>query len=518
MGSAAQGLIEEYKFIDGKHFGEKKHWLHDDYVKFIAFAQKKMDEVQEGVVGIISNHSWLDNPTFRGMRRSLMLSFQTVFVIDLHGNAKKKEVSPDGTRDENVFDIEQGVAISLFVKNKNSTPGVFHAELWGSRQTKYVAAARGTLASHPWRKLEPDSPNWLFIPQSAIGRAAYNGYTSIASIFNIFVTGIVTARDGLVVGFSHKELKNRFDELADDSVSDEEIRQRYKVGDNYQWKLKEVRKTIENETFNPQVVFDYNFRPFDNRKLYNDSRLVFRPRLEVMREFSKSNLGLVTTRITKDAGSVFCTEHAIAHKCASTYDISYVFPLKLTAEEQKENLSSNFRVFLDDRFDHHYTPEEVLGYLYAILYAPTYRARYAEFLRIDFPRVPFPTSADDFEELSELGWELVQAHLLRQLPRTGLAKYHGKGDHTVETARYSTQELAMSINETQFFKPIPLAVWDFHIGGYQVLDKYLRSRKGRKLSLDEINHVAAVADSLAFTIEQMAKIDSAYNEAFPDRG
>ena len=207
MGSAAQQLIEKYKYIDGKHFGEKKHWLHDDYVKFIAFAQKKMNEMQDGVVGIISNHSWLDNPTFRGMRRSLMLSFQTVFVIDLHGNAKKKEESPDGSKDENVFDIEQGVAISLFVKNKNSVPGVFHAELWGSRQSKYVATARGTLASYPWRKLEPDSPNWLFIPQSGIGRATYSSFTSITNIFNNFVTGIVTARDRLVVGFSRKELK-----------------------------------------------------------------------------------------------------------------------------------------------------------------------------------------------------------------------------------------------------------------------------------------------------------------------
>ena len=214
---------------------------------------------------------------------------------------------------------------------------------------------------------------------------------------------------------------------------------------------------------------------------------------------------------------MFCTEHAIAHKCASTYDISYVFPLKLTAEKPKENLSSTFRVFLDNRYDHHYTVEEVLGYLYAILYAPTYRALYAEFLRIDFPRVPFPESADDFERLSELGWELVQAHLLRQLPQKGLAKYHGKGDHTIEAVRYSPQEHAIAINETQFFRPVPQAVWDFHIGGHQVLDQYLKSRKDRNLSLDEINHVAAVADALAFTIDQMAKIDSAYKAAFPNR-
>jgi predicted helicase len=183
-----------------------------------------------------------------------------------------------------------------------------------------------------------------------------------------------------------------------------------------------------------------------------------------------------------------------------------------------ENLSPDFRAFLDARDEHHYTPEEVLGYIYAVLHAPTYRSRYAEFLRIDFPRIPFPEQAEDFEALSVLGWALVQAHLLRELPRQKLAAYHGKGDHVVEAVRFSPSEQSVWINKTQYFKPVPQAVWDFYIGGYQVLDKYLKSRKGRILSLDEINHVSAIADSLAFTIEQMAKIDKAYRAAFPNRG
>ena len=222
--------------------------------------------------------------------------------------------------------------------------------------------------------------------------------------------------------------------------------------------------------------------------------------------------------MTKDLGSVFCTNQAIGHKFASVYDLSYVYPL-WAQDGADENLSATFRTFIDSRYKgHHYTPEEILGYIYAVLHAPTYRTHYAEFLRIDFPRIPFPESADDFDKLSELGWELVQAHLLREVPRSGLAQYPVKGDHTVEAVRYSPQEQAIWINKTQFFKPVPQPVWDFHIGGYQVLDKYLKSRKGRKLTLDEINHVAAVADSLAFTIEQMAKIDKAYKKAFPDRG
>jgi len=199
-----------------------------------------------------------------------------------------------------------------------------------------------------------------------------------------------------------------------------------------------------------------------------------------------------------------------------------VFPLLLGVHDERssavENLSPNFRAFLGDRYEHHYTPEEILGYIYAVLHSPTYRTRYAEFLRSDFPRVPFPESTEDFEALSDLGWALVQAHLLRELPRRGLATYHGKGDHTVEAVRYSPADQSIAINKTQFFKPMPQAVWQFHIGGYQVLDKYLKSRKGRVLSLDEINHIGAIADSLAFTIEQMARIDEAYKAAFGERG
>jgi hypothetical protein len=199
-----------------------------------------------------------------------------------------------------------------------------------------------------------------------------------------------------------------------------------------------------------------------------------------------------------------------------------VFPLLLRLQQEGsplvENLSSDFRGFLDPRYDHHYTPEEVLGYIYAVLYAPTYRTRYAEFLRIDFPRVPFPDSADDFDKLSKLGWALIQVHLMRELPRKGLAAYQGKGDHTVVSVRYLPEEKTVSINMTQSFKPVSEPVWNFHIGGYQVLDKYLKSRKGRTLSLDEINHVGAIADSLAFTIAQMAKIDEAYKAAFAERG
>lgn len=198
-----------------------------------------------------------------------------------------------------------------------------------------------------------------------------------------------------------------------------------------------------------------------------------------------------------------------------TSNNGFVFPIRV--DDGAENLCPSFRAFIDARYNHHYSPEEILGYIYAVLHAPTYRSTYAEFLRIDFPRIPFPESAGDFDALSALGWALAQAHLLKKLPRRGLADFKSKGDRTVEKPRYSEVEEAVFINAGQCFKPVPKEVWEFRIGGYQVIDKYLKSRKGRTLTLDEINHVAAVADSLAFTIDQMGKIDAAYRAAFPDK-
>jgi len=233
-----------------------------------------------------------------------------------------------------------------------------------------------------------------------------------------------------------------------------------------------------------------------------------------MAHLLSANVALITHRLTKDDSTPFVSAFPVGHKAGTRYDISYVFPL--FSVNSTDNISKTLHEFLDTRYNRHYRPEEILGFIYAVLHAPLYRARYAELLRRDFPRVPFPDTADHFESLSGLGWPLVQAHLLRELPRPGLAAFRGKGDRTVDAVRYSPQEQAIWINKSQSFSPVSQAVWDFCIGGYQVLDKYLKSRKGRTLSLDEINHIGAVADSLAFTIDQMARIDVVYREAFPD--
>jgi predicted helicase len=509
--------------LERRPLGERNpRALQDDYVKFIRFAQMKMDAVNEGVVGVITNHSWLDNATLRGMRQSLMRSFEQIYVLDLHGNAKKKERAPDGSKDENVFDIEQGVAISLFVKRASLERGVWRLDLWGKRLEKYKLTAASTLKRCGMEPVQVTGPDYMFVDQNLALKEIYAIGRSLPDIFVINSVGIVTARDEFTLARTAEDIWKRVQSLVSGEV--ENVRTAHKLGrDTRDWTVAGAITDLTLEPLTGDRVKPVHYRPFDTRQTYVTGRsrgFLSYPRMAIWNRLRPNNLALVSSRFTKGESFAHAlVTNAMIEKIImspNTSNNGFIFPLYDSPEGHNENLSPDFRAFIDTRYEHHYTPEEILGYIYAVLHAPTYRTRYAEFLRIDFPRVPFPESADDFETLSGLGWALAQAHLLRELPRRGLAAYHGKGDHTVESVTYAEQTI--SINKSRFFRPVPQAVWDFHIGGYQVLDKYLKSRKGRVLSLDEITHVSAIADSLAFTIEQMATIDEAHRAAFPDRG
>ncbi|HKQ45202.1 MAG TPA: type ISP restriction/modification enzyme [Rhizomicrobium sp.] len=522
--------IDGYKFTiekdeagreEKKPLGERNpKWLNDDYVKFIRFAQLKMDAVEEGIVGIITNHSWLDNPTFRGMRQSLMRSFEQIYVLDLHGNAKKKERAPDGSKDENVFDIEQGVAISIFVKRPGLERGVWRGDLWGKRLVKYIATSDAKQNAVRWGKISPQAPQYLFLQQNDDLKAEYDNGWNIKEMFSANSVGIVTARDHLSIHFEKDELMRTVRDFASRPV--EESRELYKLGkDVRDWRVEWAQNDLQEAGLATKHIAPILYHPFDTRWTYYTGRsrgFHCYPRNEVMQHMLRDNIAILTNRSQEIPGewsNILVVDQLATHHTVSNKEVNTIFPIRVAG---RENFSADFRAFLDARYAHHYTPEEVLGCVYAVLNAPAYRVEYIEFLRRDFPRIPFPESADDFEALSKLGWALIQTHLLHQPPPSKLAQYHGKGDHTVEAVRYSPVEQAAWINQSQCFKPVPDNVWNFHIGGYQVLEKYLKSRKSRTLSLDEINHVGAVAGSLAFTLQQMEKIDQAYRTAFPDRG
>ncbi len=496
------GLIDSYKQVDGRPLGEKNpKWLQDDYVKFIRFAQWKMEQVEAGVVGIITNHSFLDNPTFRGMRQSLMQTYNRIYVLDLHGNSKKKETTPDGGKDENVFDIEQGVCISLLVRQPGLEKKVYHADLWGRRQEKYRACLEMEFDTASWDEIQPQSPFYLFIPQDESLRAEYEKGWKITDIFPLNSVGIVTADDQILIGLNEADLRTK-------------IRSKFNEYDN---------------AFKETILY----RPFDFLNIYYDPNKLERARENTMQHMlqKEKNIGLITTRLTKDAWSILATENIIGHKAVSRYDIGYLFPLyrynaaenknpnqnqnnhlfvkELQAQynERRENFAPKFRAFMDLKYGHHYEPEAILGYIYAVLHSPTYRRRYAEFLKIDFPRIPFVDDRQLFEKLSGLGWALVQAHLLKEVPAQPQVEIT-KGSDLVEKPTYNAREQRVYINLQQYFAPVPEDVWNFHIGGYQVLNKYLKSRQGRELSLDEIENIINVVKVLRFTIDQMREIDA----------
>jgi hypothetical protein len=520
--------INAYKVVDGKPLGEKKHWLNDDYVKFIRFAQWKMDQVDEGIVGIITNHSFLDNPTFRGMRQSLMQTFNQIYVLDLHGNSKKKEKTPEGGKDENVFDIEQGVCISLLVRKKDLEQRIFHDDLWGKRLDKYRSCMKYEFGKTPWQQVFPNTPYYFFVPRIELHREEYEKGLLISSIFKDNVTGIVTARDMLSINFDEKNLLDVIREFKELSIPDKEISEKYNAKDNYQWKLSAQRKISSGRAIDKTLVKNVLYRPFDQRKIYYDGDIVFRIREKLMRHIlhDKGNISLITTRLTKDDWSILASDVISGHKAVSRYDIGYVFPLYLYSfpddkkpkstliddddpfkgKEQIENFAPAFRQFIDEKYGHHYEPEEILSYIYAILYSPTYRQKYVEFLKIDFPRIPFVDDRRTFEKLAALGWQLVQAHLLRDIPATFKVDVT-KGSDTVEKPVYAAPQQRLYFNAAQYFAPVPEDVWNFHIGGYQVLDKYLKSRKGRELSLDEKENIINMVKVLRFTIDLMQEID-----------
>ena len=502
-----------------KSLGERNpKWLNDDYVKFIRFAQLKMDEIDEGVVGVITNHSWLDNPTFRGMRQSLMRSFHQIFIIDLHGNAKKKERAPDGSKDENVFDIEQGVAITFFVKRPGLERGVWRSDIWGQRLAKYKSISEKDLGAMD-HHFQPIPPFYIFAAQDEKLSREYYRFWPLPEIFPTNVLGFQTHRDTFAVSFTKEEMDKKLNALADPSVTDDELSRRYSLKSNRDWSFPDARIAARTgEVTTPQIVA---YRPFDYRWSEFSKLTIDYPRRELLNHVAgRSNICLLTTRqIGISSWRHVFVSTAPTESCLVSNDTksqNYVFPLWLYQEDAGilVNLSGDFRTLLECRFDCHYSLEEIFGYVYAVLHAPEYRQRYADFLRTDFPRVPVPAHAGHFDRLSRLGWALSQVHLLRDLSRQDLANYPSQGNHRVEAVIYLAGEETIYINKSQYFKPVPQAIWEFRVGGYQVLDKYLKSRKGRTLTLDEIGHVSKIADSLAFTIDQMAAIDAAYKAAF----
>jgi predicted helicase len=635
-------LLQDYYKVDGQPLGERNpKWLQDDYVKFLRFGQWRIERTGAGVLAFITNHGYLDNPTFRGMRQQLMRAFTDIYILNLHGNAKKKEVCPDASKDENVFDIQQGVAIGVFVRGPvepvaplcerrpdgapaelgdgrrsqtGATARVHYADLWGLQKTKYDRLFETDVAACKWATLDPQSPFYFFTPQEIGLRAEYERGWKVTDATSESSVGITTGRDKLCVSFAEEEALAKLREFTSD-LPEEQLARKYGLSNKSGWKIERARNAVRKAGVSKNKVCGYLYRPFDSRVLYLDEAVVGRSRLETMRNMvGGKNLALCTNReVNGPFRHVLCTRR-IANDCAvslQTRERTYLFPLYLYpsvgrekrgqgqlalsgraavpaagetgrqdagATGRRPNLNPAFIADLEKRLGlkfvpdgrgdlkNSFGPEDVFNYTYAVFHSPTYRTRYAEFLKIDFPRLPLTSDVNRFRALCEKGAELVALHLLEsptlENPITG---YPVKGSNMIEkgfpkyvapgepepgtgkrlkagrvyinaaapdydrggpgvilsaseesrhfemkkTLRSAQGDKPLQKDRGQYFEGVRPEVWNFHIGGYQVCEKWLKDRRGRTLSYDDTTHYQKIIVALKETIRLMAEIDAA---------
>jgi len=516
---------QSYYTVDGKPLGEKNpKWLQDDYVKFLRFAQWKIHRTGRGIVAMITNHSYLDNPTFRGMRQSLLETFDEIYILDLHGNSLKRETAPDGGPDENVFDIRQGVAIALMVKHGDpQRRGVYHAHLYGSREAKYDWLSSHALDTAGYQPITPESPYYFFTPRETQNLQAYQSWPRITEVFPVNSVGIVTARDGFAIAFDRTQLQNRVLQFQNiQGLPDQLLAQAYGLKDKAGWSLASARKKVQADANAQSNIYPISYRPFDVRYIFYHEAVIERPRLEVMRHMlAGGNLALVTVRQVAEGvfNHAFIVENMVESRITlSNRGIAYVYPLYLYPsveapdafhQERRPNLAEWVLPKLASAYGFTPAPEEVLAYIYAVLYSPTYREKYAQELRTDFPRVPFTASADLFREMAGFGERLIALHLL-QSPGLNppVAKYQGTGTNdTIERVKYDDGRVY--INADKYFEGIAPEMWGYYIGGYQVLAKYLKDRKGRHMD-DPVRYLR-IATAIARTIELQKEIEEVFS-------
>lgn len=520
-------LIDDYKKVDGAPLGERNpKWLQNDYVKFIRFAQWRITQTGHGIVAYITDNSYLDGPTFRGMRQSLIDSFDAIYILNLHGNSNKKERAPDGGPDENVFNIRQGVAIVLMVRKAGDherRATVQYADLWGKRASKYRSLEETDVGTTAWETLSPSSPTYLFIAQDTTLRAEYEQGWALPNIFPVKSVGIVTGQDKQTIAFTHQDAE---------SLS-------------------------TTHHLPSTVVSPIAHRPFDRRFVTYHKNVVTRMRYDVMQHMLKeTNIGMVFPRRVEMDGAwchVLVAEHLIEHVVVSLKTIDYLLPLYIYPTEQEiasglydkehreANLSKAFVAALaatteltalgDGRGDGKVTfgPEDIFHYIYAVLHSPGYRTRYEGFLKADFPRIPLPPDANLFWQLAAKGAELVDLHLLRStgtksvggaggvavfgLTQVGVS-YPASGSNEVERVRYDPPSPVNSnvgrvyINPDQYFAGVAPEVWAMQVGGYRPVQKWLEDRKGRTLNIDDIRHYTRMIAALRETRRVMTEIDA----------
>lgn len=533
-GKWIQDQIKVYK----QGLNERKINLDDDYIKFIRFAEHFIEKNKTGVVAMITNNSFIDGVTHRQMRKHLLETFDEIYILDLHGNSKKKEKSPDGSKDENVFNIMQGVSINLFVRKNENKKGfgkVFHFNLFGKRKDKFDFLNNSEFSTIKWQELNYKEPYFFFVPKDFSLEEKYKKGFKVDELFTEYVSGFESIRDEIVINFSKKEITDVVEDFKD--LTEVEIMQKYNVKDARDWKVSRAKKDIVDNSEDDSNFKIVNYRPFDKRYTFftgNQNGFVCNPKNKVMRHMLKDNVGLVFHRNPDTNNIIFISNSATDRHL--TGGLSYVAPLWLYPEKG-ENLragevgnvsvkrTSNINIFIARKIaeniklvwypiveyetkngDNRLTPEEIFDYIYATLHSQKYREKYKEFLKIDFPRVLYPKNKKYFDELVSLGKELREVHLFES-PKLQkfITKYPVAGSNIVEKVSYKNGKVF--INLDQYFEDVPEIAWDFYIGGYQPAQKWLKDRKGRELTDDDLSHYQRIVVALVETDKIVQRID-----------
>jgi len=514
-----------YFECDGKPLDEvQQKWLHDDYVKFMRFAHWRIEQSGHGVVAFITNHGFIDNPTFCGMRNALMSDFDEIYILDLHGNSKKKETCPDGSKDENVFDIQTGVSISFLIRSQSSEKRnkarVFRADLFGVREEKYTWLEKNDRESTKFEEIFPSTPSYLFLKQDNELKSEYERGEKITDVFPIYGTGIVTARDSLTIRLNSDDVWKTVKNFV--SLKEEQAREEFELGkDARDWKVITAQEDIRSSGPKKEKIRPILYRPFDIRFTYYTGKgkgFIGQPCSRVMSHMlNGDNVGLCFSRpmspkyeFNVHISETLIDQCAVGNKSAGA-GISYLAPIWKFEESGK---TANLAQGVLKKLEKLGSEEEFLFYAYATMSSSEYKTRYEEFLKRDYPRIQITPDKSLFKQLSKLGKELSQVHLLNDDRLEGSkVSFSTRGSNLIETVRYDAKLKRIYINSIQYFENVSDEIWSTQVGGYCVLEKWLKDRRSIVLSYDAIATFEKIAGSLELSRKVVSKIDVAIKEA-----
>lgn len=497
--------LKEYK----KNLNERNiQPLSDDYIKFIRFAEYFIEKNQSGIVAMITNNSFIDGIIHRQMRKHLLETFDDIYILDLHGNSKKKETAPDGSKDENVFDIMQGVSINIFVKKEKSNSElaiVHHFDLYGKREDKFNTLNDNSLSTIKWQELDYIEPSYFFVPKDFELIEEYEKGFKIDELFVDYSSCYQTEKDDIAVHKKKSSLEKLIQSFKSDSKR--EIIEKYNLKDS-----KFIESAIHDIKSNNVVILEYDYKFLDKRYTAFTGKtngFIGRPRTSVSKYVvNHSNISLILMKqsVDTDEFTTVSVSNTLTDKNYYGFQ-TYFFPIFIYADDGSK--SPNFNQEIADKIKDsigEYTPEELFDYIYAILHSPTYRERYKEFLKIDFPRIPYPTDRKLFDKLVKVGTELRETHLMEsETVQNASLPFPEMGDDTVDKIRYEDNKVY--INEIQYFDEVPETAWNFYIGGYQPAQKWLKDRKGRVLENEDIEHYQKIVKALMETDRLMVEVD-----------